>query len=55
MNEEEKEKMPTITGSLEKEATCPKCGHKFMHKILEGVRKAGEAVGNAIGEAKFGE
>lgn len=36
------------------EATCPKCGHKFFHKIKEELKSAGESLGNAIGEAAFG-
>jgi hypothetical protein len=36
------------------EATCPKCGHKFFHKIKEALKDAAEGLGNAIGEAKFG-
>lgn len=37
------------------EVKCPKCGHTFLHKIGEELKEAGEALGNAIGEAKFGE
>jgi hypothetical protein len=36
------------------EATCPKCGHKFFHKIGDELKKACESLGNAIGEAEFG-
>jgi hypothetical protein len=36
------------------EVECPKCGHKFFHKIKEALKGAGESLGNAIGEAKFG-
>lgn len=54
MADEEKQALPTGTGYLEKEVTCPKCGHTFMHTIKEGLRRAGEALGNAIGDAKFG-
>ena len=51
----EESKLPTGTGSLEHEVTCPKCGHTFFHKIKEGLKKAGEALGEALGEAKFGD
>ena len=33
---------------------CPKCGHKFWHKIGDGIKAAVANLGNAIGEAKFG-
>jgi len=36
------------------EATCPNCGHKFLHKIHEGFKETAESLGNAIGEAAFG-
>lgn len=36
------------------EVECPKCKHKFWHKIKEGAKEALEGLGNAIGEAKFG-
>jgi hypothetical protein len=40
------------------ETECPKCGHKFWHKIGRTIKHASgeitEALGNAIGEAKFG-
>lgn len=37
-----------------KEVECPKCGHKW-HRVKEKLKEAGESIGNAIGEAKFGE
>lgn len=37
------------------EVTCPHCGKKFWHKVTDILKAAGEAIGNAIGEAKFGE
>lgn len=36
------------------EVECPKCGHKFWHKVGDALKKAAEGLGNAIGEAKFG-
>lgn len=34
--------------------TCPKCGHTFWQSFKEKAKEAVEAVGNAIGEVKFG-
>lgn len=33
---------------------CPKCHHRFWHKIGHALGKAAEGLGDAIGEAKFG-
>ena len=41
--------------SKQVEVECPMCKHKFLHKIEEELKAAGEKVGNAIGEAQFGE
>jgi hypothetical protein len=38
----------------EVQVTCPKCGHGFWHKIVTGLKQAGESIGNAIGDAKYG-
>lgn len=37
------------------EVECPKCHHKFWHKIGEKLKEAAEGLGDAIGEAKFGQ
>jgi hypothetical protein len=47
----EKQKLPEDSQT---EATCPKCGFKFWHKIKDVLKQAGESLGDAIGEAKFG-
>jgi len=51
------DKMKTQKDAIEEkqsEATCPKCGFKFWHKVKEVLKGAGESLGNAIGEAEFG-
>lgn len=50
MSDENKQQAP----SGHEEATCPKCGHKFWHKVKQALKDAAEGLGNAIGEAKFG-
>jgi hypothetical protein len=33
------------------EATCPKCGHKFFHKIGDALKDVAEAAVNTIAKA----
>lgn len=33
---------------------CPTCGHHFLHNLGHKFKEAGESIGNALGEAKFG-
>lgn len=51
---DENEKQPEITKPIEVQAECPACKHKFGHKIANVFERAGESLGNAIGESKFG-
>lgn len=51
MDDEQKTATPPATAEIE----CPKCHHKFLHKIETALKDGAEALGNAIGEAKFGE
>jgi hypothetical protein len=37
------------------EIECPKCHHKFWHHIGDAFKAALDGLGNAIGEAKWGE
>lgn len=55
---EDKDKTAAIEAAKERhahvEAECPKCGHKFWHKLEDAAKKVGEKIGETIGEVKFG-
>jgi hypothetical protein len=34
---------------------CPNCHHKFWHRVGDALKQAAEKLGDAIGEAKFGQ
>jgi hypothetical protein len=38
----------TVTVNVPIEATCPKCGHKFWHKVGDVLKSVVEGAGNAI-------
>lgn len=52
MNDKPEEKKETEATPVEVE--CPKCGHKFWHKLKGHLKDALNGLGNALGEAKFG-
>src|SRR5882762_5229510 len=52
MADKQEEKKETEATPVEVE--CPKCGHKFWHKLKGHLKDALDGLGNAIGEAKFG-
>lgn len=59
--EEQAKGDPKATGDTKIPVECPKCGHKFTHflgrvakKIEHEAKVAGEGLGNAVGEVKFG-
>jgi hypothetical protein len=54
MDDETKQPVPLNAVTKHVEVECPKCGHKFLHKLEDVLKAAGEDLGNAIGEAKFG-
>jgi hypothetical protein len=49
------EGQPLPPADDEIQSVCPKCGHSWWHRIADSLKRAGESIGNAIGEAKFGE